>query len=242
MKSILIDRTHALGAAALVGMFLLLASPAFAAGESFFTQLDPAQEVPPVENATTTGEATLEVLSSGGIAYTLHASSSEPLTAAHLHCAPRGENGPIIVPLSLGTTTASSTTASSTGEIMESSLTDNCDFIDSLDDLLAELRAGDIYVNVHSAAHPDGVGRGQLEMIATTTPDETNGTSTATTTPDTDTNGTSTATSSDDSDFDLDASLSARIEAIIRLLTQIQMRINDLFSYAGGSGYMLLQY
>ena len=73
-------------------------------------------------------------------------------TAAHIHNAPLGENGPIVFPLSLTQDTVSGTWTSTDAQ---NPLTA---------DLVEKLLAGDLYVNVHSSAFPGGEIRGQLEV------------------------------------------------------------------------------
>ncbi|HSG91045.1 MAG TPA: CHRD domain-containing protein [Pseudomonadales bacterium] len=68
-------------------------------------------------------------------------------TAAHIHAGASGENGPVVVPLTKRGDNQWIVPADTilTEEQME------------------ELEAGDMYVNVHSAAHGGGEIRGQLE-------------------------------------------------------------------------------
>ncbi len=68
-------------------------------------------------------------------------------TAWHIHEAPKGSNGPVI--LNLGTTFTSPFTYSTT-------LTEEQE-----DDLLATM----YYLNIHSAKFPNGEIRGQLEIV-----------------------------------------------------------------------------
>lgn len=74
---------------------------------------------------------------------------SAPITAAHFHHAPEGENGPVVEPIPIATGVRSATAS---GTWMD--LTD--DEIEMLEDEL-------IYVNVHTSAFPNGEVRGQLE-------------------------------------------------------------------------------
>lgn len=65
-------------------------------------------------------------------------------TVAHIHVAPPGVNGPVVFPLTGGPTVFAGTTPPLTAAE------------------LADLNAGNYYVNVHSAAFPGGEVRGQI--------------------------------------------------------------------------------
>ncbi len=83
----------------------------------------------------------------GSISYELSVSNIDPATAAHIHVAPVGQNGPIVVPL------AAPTSGSSSGTIM------------NLDrELLKAIikNPENYYVNVHNSMYPAGAIRGQL--------------------------------------------------------------------------------
>jgi hypothetical protein len=85
--------------------------------------------------------------------------------AAHVRCAPAGENGPIAVTLFEANGAGVVTPAQLAGAITEDSIERNdCD-VSSLADLVALLASGDAYVNVHTNAHPDGEIRGQVREV-----------------------------------------------------------------------------
>lgn len=80
------------------------------------------------------------------ICYTLTVSGVDPITAAHIHLAPVGSAGPIVVPLVPPTSGSSAACASVTRELAKNILK----------------HPGDYYVNVHNAPHPAGALRAQL--------------------------------------------------------------------------------
>ena len=67
-------------------------------------------------------------------------------TAAHIHEAPSGKNGPVIIPL----TKNGDTYAVAAGAMLT-------------DAQFASFQAGNLYVNVHTTANPGGELRGQLK-------------------------------------------------------------------------------
>jgi len=67
-------------------------------------------------------------------------------TAAHIHEGPVGKNGPVVLPLSR--------TGDNTWSVPPNATLTEAQYLSYL--------AGDLYVNVHSANHPDGEIRAQL--------------------------------------------------------------------------------
>jgi CHRD domain len=106
--------------------------------------LSGAQEVPPV-NTAATGSGTISVLMDRSVSGTV-TTSGVAGTAAHIHMAAPGQNGPVIVPLNR------------TGENVWS-VPDSIRFNDAQ---YEAYRLGNLYVNVHSAANPAGEIRGQV--------------------------------------------------------------------------------
>ena len=80
------------------------------------------------------------------ICFTLEVSDIEPATAAHIHEAPAGSNGPVVVGM------VAPTDGSSSG----------CVTLDSeeIREIMADPEL--YYVNVHNAVYPGGAVRGQL--------------------------------------------------------------------------------
>ena len=114
-----------------------------AANETLQTPLSGLQETTPV-NTTASGSANLNFnRASGELSGTVQLSNITP-TAAHIHMGAAGANGPVLLNLAL---TATGATLAPT--VLTAAQ------ITSLD-------AGELYVNVHSAANPGGELRGQI--------------------------------------------------------------------------------
>ncbi len=151
----------------------LLAVPGLAQadGWKFEARLEGAQEVPPVVTETT-GKFEIEFDETFNSAeFELKVKDGVAILQAHLHCAPAGRNGPVVVFLS-GLIPGGFDVD---GDLAEFTLTDanvaavgaNCVpsigmAITSLADLAVAADHGNIYANVHSVARPGGVVRGQL--------------------------------------------------------------------------------
>jgi hypothetical protein len=76
---------------------LVAAGAALAVTERFAVKLTGAQEVPPV-STTAEGNARFTKVSNTKMTYTLMASNINEVSAAHIHLAPRGEDGPVVLP------------------------------------------------------------------------------------------------------------------------------------------------
>ena len=113
--------------------------------EGMKVTLSGAQEVPPVKTAAT-GTATVTIKSDKSVSGRITTSGIDA-TAAHIHEGEAGKNGPVIVPF---TKAADGTWSIAPG----AKLTDT---------QYASYLAGNLYVNVHSAANKAGEIRGQLK-------------------------------------------------------------------------------
>jgi hypothetical protein len=142
-------RSHvALAAAVLFGSTLLASGIAHAGGQMLSADLAGANEVP-TGDPDGSGSATITVNRGlSEICWTISVQGiTLPATAAHIHIAPAGVAGPIVVPLSA---------PDATGEAS------GCT---SVDRGLAKAIAKDpsaYYVNVHNVDFPSGAARGQL--------------------------------------------------------------------------------
>lgn len=125
------------------------------------------QQVVPAINSKARGEVVMTLSQdSRSLHYKLIVQDINDVTMAHLHLAPKGQNGPIVAwlypsappaqpksghysgTLAAGILTAARLTGPLSGE--------------PLNALLGKIEAGEIYVNVHTVQHPAGEIRGQV--------------------------------------------------------------------------------
>lgn len=114
--------------------------------QDFRADLTGAQEVPPVStNGRGFATATLD---DGILTFSVNYNGlTGPATAAHFHGpASAGTNAGVQIPIGQGATAASP--IAGTAKVT--------------DQQAADLRAGRMYVNIHTAAHPNGEIRGQV--------------------------------------------------------------------------------
>ena len=86
------------------------------------------------------------------------------VTAAHIHCAPLGENGAAGVTLYDGDPVDIRRGVLAAGSVLGPDAANGCGW-ETFDDVLAGLRSGDTYVNVHTETWPGGEIRGQIEPL-----------------------------------------------------------------------------
>ena len=134
---------------------------------NFRTHLSGENEVPPVETDAR-GQATFHLDKTGEeLSYKLIVANIEDVTMTHIHLGGPDENGPVVVwlypedgpPPALIEGRFDGVLAE--GTITDADLVGELDGA-SLDDLVAEIRDGNTYVNVHTVAHPAGEIRGQI--------------------------------------------------------------------------------
>ena len=106
--------------------------------------LSGANEVPPVTTSAG-GGGTIMVGDDGSVSGSV-TSTGVAGTAAHIHEGAAGKNGPVIVPLTKEGDTYKVPAGAKFTEAQ-----------------MASFKAGNLYINVHSAANPGGEIRGQLK-------------------------------------------------------------------------------
>jgi len=150
-----------------VALALVVALPAGAGSDrNFRTHLTGAEEVDPVDT-NAQGQATFKVSKDGqSIEYKLIVANIENVLMAHIHLAPAGSNGGIVVWLYPDAPPPQLIDGRFSGVLAEGVITD-ADLEGALggmtiDDLVAEIMAGNTYVNVHTTQNPGGEIRGQI--------------------------------------------------------------------------------
>ena len=131
--------------------------------ETFSATLTGDAERPTPVVTTATGSAGFTLVTGTGtnptrtVTYSVTVNGlSGPATAAHIHGPADTDNAAgIIVPLTV-------TGTGTTGSIVSGSFTATGNATVSMDSLVVLLKNGNAYVNVHTAANPDGEIRGQI--------------------------------------------------------------------------------
>lgn len=136
----------------------------------FTAELTGDGEVPPVDTDAT-GMASFELDDDlDELDYTLQVTDIESATMAHIHIGPIDDTGPVVAFLFgpvAGGTTVTGTQVLASGTITEEDVLPRPDigFDGTFASLIAEIEAGNAYVNVHTVAHGPGEIRGQIESV-----------------------------------------------------------------------------
>jgi hypothetical protein len=121
----------------------LVACATTMAGKKINVTLSGGEEVPPVSTAAR-GSGSFTIGDDGAVSGSVTTTGVQG-TMAHIHMAAKGQNGGVIVPL---TKSGDTYTAPAGAKLNEAQM--------------AAFKAGNLYVNVHSAANKGGEVRGQL--------------------------------------------------------------------------------
>ncbi|MFN2433874.1 MAG: CHRD domain-containing protein, partial [Nitrososphaeraceae archaeon] len=122
------------------------------------------EEVPPSESPSI-GFAWVKT-TNDQIGYEVNVTDIDKVNAAHIHLGESGKNGPVVLTLFKGGPTeqtngtlgeANVTASNLEGPMKEKGITD----------LVAAMKNGTTYVNVHSTDFPEGEMRGQLQANST---------------------------------------------------------------------------
>jgi hypothetical protein len=148
--------------AAVLGVLTL--APTASAGENFVAPLSGREEVP-ARDTLAVGVATFKLRDDGAaLLYKINVANLHNVTAAHIHCAAAGVNGPVGVTLF----TAAPAGGVVNGTLAEGTITaadavNGCGWTD-LASVLAAIETGNTYVNVHTndGVPPTNTGPGDF--------------------------------------------------------------------------------
>lgn len=135
-------------------------------GRNFSVHLVGAEEVPAVDTRAT-GQAVFHVDKDGSaLHYRLIVANIEDVLQAHIHVGAAGANGDVVAFLYPSAPPAQLIPGRTDGVLQTGTIT-AANLIGplagmTLDDLLAQIRAGNAYVNVHTVDNPGGEIRGQF--------------------------------------------------------------------------------
>jgi len=151
----------------LLGLVNVMAAQA-SSPRNFRAHLNVAQEVPePTVTTNPQGQATFQLSRSGDeLHYRLIVANIENVTMAHIHLAPVGVTGPVVLWLYPSGPPAQLIPGPFNGVLAEGTVT-SANLVGplagaSLSDLIAHIQAGNAYVNVHTTQNPPGEIRGQI--------------------------------------------------------------------------------
>jgi hypothetical protein len=135
-------------------------------GDHFRTHATGSEEVP-ANPSLAQGQAMFQLSDDGTtLSYKLIVANIENVLQSHIHLAPAGSNGGIVVWLYPSAPPAQLIPGRSQGVLAEGEIT-SANFVNalagqSMDVLLGHLRSGNAYVNVHTTQFPPGEIRGQV--------------------------------------------------------------------------------
>ncbi|MDP3432314.1 MAG: CHRD domain-containing protein [Bacteroidota bacterium] len=135
--------------------------------QNFAAHLTGDQEVPPRETLAT-GQAIFKLSKDGTeLSYKLIVANLENLHMAHIHLAPAGTNGGVVVWLYPSGFPPALIPGKTNGILAQGVIT-NANLVgalagQTLTDLIAHFNNGNAYVNVHTSLYPGGEIRGQIK-------------------------------------------------------------------------------
>jgi len=147
----------------------VMAAPVAASDFRFVAPMSGDNEVPPVDTSAT-GVATFKLSGDATeLSWRLIAANIQNVTQAHIHCGPEAQNGQVVLflygfeliegrfqgVLSTGTATNADIIPRPDSPVCPGGVAD-------LEDLIAHMRAGNAYVNVHTDQNPGGEIRAQI--------------------------------------------------------------------------------
>jgi hypothetical protein len=149
-------------AVALTSLVVTTATSSYAQNEKYRAKLDGNNEVPPV-NSTAEGVINFKT-KNDMLTWKMNVTGTNDATGVNIHKGKAGENGEIIVDL-MKVSKHSDNPKGMTmrGNVTDSSLTGSMAG-QTIADLKTAMANGDMYVNLKTQDHPDGVLRGQIKL------------------------------------------------------------------------------
>ena len=154
----------------LVAGLLFMTMPAGWAGagtnRNFVAHLSGGEEVPPADTKAT-GQAKFQLSKDGTeLSFRVNVANIENVTQAHIHLAPAGANGGVVVWLYPDAPPPELIPGRTQGTLAKGTITAD-DLVgplagQGLDALVEAMKAGNTYVNVHTSQVPGGEIRGQI--------------------------------------------------------------------------------
>jgi len=150
------------------GALALALAPAVLGAETFTAELSGENQVPPLD-VEASGDATVTISDDEQTVsweVTYSGLTGAP-AAGHIHVGADGAHGPVMIPF------ASVTETGTSGSFAAADYTGGEGLPADWDGVLAAIRDGNSYVNIHTEANPGGEIRGQLEGGGGPTPPRT---------------------------------------------------------------------
>jgi hypothetical protein len=134
----------------MLALGLLAVAPSAVAGDNFVATLSGDQEVP-ARDTQARGVATFKLREDGtALAFKVNVANIDNVFAAHIHCGAVGVNGPVGVTLFMGSPASGAVNGTlAQGTITAPDPGNGCGWTD-LAAVLAAIRSGATYVNVHT--------------------------------------------------------------------------------------------
>ena len=149
-------------AVALTSLVVTTATSSYAQNEKYRAKLDGNNEVPPV-NSTAEGVINFKT-KNDMLTWKMNLTGTNDATGVNIHKGKAGENGEVIVDL-MKVSKRSDTPKGMTmrGNVTDASLTGSMAG-QTIADLKTAMANGDMYVNLKTQDHPDGLLRGQIKL------------------------------------------------------------------------------
>jgi hypothetical protein len=147
---------------ALTSLIVTTATSSYAQNEKYRAKLDGNNEVPPV-NSTAEGVINFKT-KNDMLTWKMNVTGTNDATGLNIHKGKAGENGDVVVDL-MKVSKHSDTPKGMTmrGNVSDSSLTGSMAG-QTIADLKTAMANGDMYINLKTQDHPDGLLRGQIKL------------------------------------------------------------------------------